>query len=244
MTLNGSKFMTIYHLSYLFDHLGFLEIMSPIIPQLERGEYTPLLKLAENILSEREELWETLNYLNQEYSFEDEYSFRDEGEGLNPQTLLMKVLVNYWEDIEAIGGNYQWLEVALPALGWSTSEVRDLLHGENICTLLIPDRQLPKYDGSLERPWCATYAGWLHPTRVGIFRKKLLDSQITFMEMAHNPPQSIQKKFNPFEKAYIKEGKLFSEWFSEGLIDAYKYIQRVYNTAYEEKKSLSLALSI
>ena len=99
--------MAIVQFSYLFDERGFFDSISPIVPELEAGNYTPLLDLAKKTLQSDPDLWDHLNDLNLGYTFDEE----EEGE-LDAGSLLMKVMVKYLRLISTTHGAWRMLRLA------------------------------------------------------------------------------------------------------------------------------------
>ncbi len=234
--------MGIGYFPYLFDHSSFVNILSPLIPQLKQGNYQPLFDLAKKVLDMNPELWDTLYELNLGYSF------AEEAEDLDPSSLLNKVVVRYLEVIDNIEEQNAWrmLRPTLPIIGWTETEISLLLYGKSLCSLLLPEEEyaFPKYrlftneeysQAGLET-WCRGNIGWLDIESIILFLDQLKQSKPDFYSLAQNPDRLVQKVLNHSDDVSL-------EWLTKRLLDSYRYTEQIFTVAYEANKSLALAIA-
>lgn len=231
--------MAIIYFSYLFDDERFLKEMLPLIPELETGNYQPLYGLAKKILDTKPELWDILYDLNLGYSFTEEIEV-----GLNPNSLLMKVLVQFLERI-TIPEPDAWriLNRALPLIGWPEDDTKRLLFGRSLCSLLKPYKTSSHKDyydlsqyGLQERPWCEGYMGWLDYESLSQLYKQLIQSRDAFLQFTKHPDEIFQREFYYVEKFSL-------EWLSKRLIESYEYKLQELSIAYKAKKAIAMAIA-
>lgn len=230
--------MAIVQFSYLFDEQGFFNIISPIVSELEIGNYIPLLNLAKKTLQIDPNLWDYLNDLNLGYTFDEE----EEGE-LDAGSLLMKVIVKYLQPISTTHGAWRMLRPVLPIVGWSSIDANLLLFGRSLCDLLAPQQQLNprlyytrKAYETLNRPWCEGYGGWLDFNTTALLCNKLATYKTHVLQVARTPPEAIRAEYE-----YVQDYS--DEWYLETLISAYEYTQNVFNTVVKAKTALILAIA-
>lgn len=230
--------MAIVQFSYLFDEQSFLNIISPIVPALEAGNYIPLLNLAKKTLQSEPGLWDHLYDLNLGYTFDEE----EEGE-LDAGSLLMKVMVKYLLPISTTHDAWRMLHPVLPMVGWSATDANLLLHGRSFCDLLVPQQQLspkpyrsPQLYETPNWPWCEVPAGWLDFDTASRLRNQLENYRSHILQVARTPPEAIRMEYE-YVQGYS------DEWYLETLTSAYEYTQNVFNVIVESKTALALAIA-
>jgi len=231
--------MGIGYFPYFFDNSGFLRELSPLIPQLESGEYWPLYNLAKQTLEAKPELWKILYDLNLGYSF------NDEKERLEPNSLLMKVLVKYLELIPIEDRNaWRMLEPSLPLIGWGNEETHLLLFGKSLCSLLVPNnKDFPEYyfidsenKKQIKTPWCRGFIGWLDIETIASLLDHLSKSESNFHGLIESQDKRIQDHFS-----YVRD--LSPEWLAMRLEESFRYTLEILSSAYSAHKSLALAIA-
>lgn len=230
--------MAIVQFSYLFDERSFLNIISPIVPEIEVGNYVPLLDMAKKTLRSEPSLWNLLYDLNIGYTFDEE----EEGE-LDAGSLLMKVMVKYLQPISTTHDAWRMLQPVFPIVGWSSTDANLLLYGRSLCDLLVPQQQLspkpyrsPQLYGKPNWPWCEVIAGWLDFDTASRLSNQLGNYKTQILQVATTPPEAIHTE-------YANVQGYSDEWYSEKLTSAYEYIQNVFYEIVKSKTSLALAIA-
>lgn len=227
--------MGIFHFTYLFNPIGFRDLMMPLIPDLEEGNFQPLYLLAKQTMEDRPELWSFLDDLTLGPPLEE-----DENDRIASRRLLMMVMAPFVKPISAPGVQEDWwyIETGLPLIGWSERETRLLIHGDSLCRLLLPHRvydPTPYAKDRSKMSWCEGYAGWLNLNLVAELRQKLSQSKEPYLELARYP-EAIRKQLP-------EGGARPLDWFSERLIRGYEGMMRVLEIGIEAQSPLAVAIA-
>lgn len=231
--------MAIVRLTYLLNATSFRELMTPLVPDLEEGNFRPLYLLAKQTMEGNPELWFFMDDLILGPPLEEE-----EVEVSSPRRLLMMAMAPFVKPVSAPGSEESWWypRTALPLIGWSELDIRLLIGGESLCRLLLPDKV---YDPTLYEkdprliPWCGGYAGWQDVNLIAELHHKLSQSREAYFELVQHP-EAIRKEL----PAKAPDGSLQPlEWFSPRLISGYEGMMRVMEIALEAQSPLAVAIA-
>lgn len=165
--------MGISYLRFLLDSDGLAGKVRPIVGELEGGNLQPLREAALRAVSSDPTVSEVLDtlQLGPGYS-EDEFPS-------TPKAWITMVAAQFLEPIVWPGPGDDWiyLKAVLPHLGWSDTDVLDVVFGRTLCGLLIePDKELDEGLGGREelaRDWCEAYIGFVPRDHVAALASKL-----------------------------------------------------------------------
>ncbi len=231
--------MGIFRFTYLFNTTEFRQMVVPLVPELEGGNFQPLYLLAKQTMEDKPELWHFLDHLGLGPPLEE-----DENDAFASRRLLMMVMAPYVKYINAPGSEEDWmsLRAALPLIGWSEHETRLLLGGLSLCRLLLPDKvydPTPYANDPTKTPWCEGYAGWQDVNLITELHQKLGQFREPYFELAQHP-EAIRKEL----PAKMPDGSLQPlGWFSPRLIRGYEGIMQVMEIALEARSPLAIAIA-
>lgn len=231
--------MGIFRFTYLFNTTEFREMVVPLVPELEGGNFQPLYLLAKQTMEDKPELWFFLDHLGLGPPLEE-----DENDKIASRRLLMMVMAPFVKHISAPGSQEDWLfpRTALPLIGWSERETRLLSGGESLCRLLLRDKvydPTPYANDPTKTPWCEGYVGWQDVNLIVELHQKLGQSKEAYFELAHHP-EAIREEL----PAKLLDGSLRPlDWFSQGLVRGYEGMMRVMEIALEAQSPLAIAIA-
>jgi len=228
--------MAIVYFSYLFDIESFLKEMSPLIPDIDNGNYTALFKLARTVIEAKPDLWDLLDdlFLGPPFIEEDEEP--------TSQRLLTIILMQYLQPIPTFKSEWKLLRYGLPLVGWSDQDTDILLFGRSLCTLLSPERKhrSNRLDNNQKEPiWCEAVVNWLDLSTIERFRHQLEQSRDVYFALTQQP-QAIKTILSG---RLSDNGEIPIQWYSDGLISAYSDMMRILTTASEARKALAMAIT-
>lgn len=227
------------YFTFLLDRKNFLDTIFPIIPSSEEGDHKPLFDLAKQILDSDPGLWMILD------SLQMGYSFNDESEELDPNSLLMKVLVKHLEPIRESADAWRFVELVLPALGWTETDTRLLIYGRSLCSLILPEKveyTPKKFRTTLDdhrlgiSPWCRGHAGWLDLEAIRRFLQRLIQQENELKRISKDLPDSVKNEFRNFTG--YSDG-----WLSDKLVFSRKFFIDVFEACIDVDKPLVMTIA-
>lgn len=226
--------MAVVHHTYLFNATGFRDLMTPLVPDLEGGNFQSLYLLAKQTMEDKPELWFFLDDLILGPPLE-EY----ENNEIAARRLLMMAMAPFVKPVSAPGSKEDWwyIKTALPLIGWSEHETRLLLSGESLCRLLLPDKAYeptPYANDPTKTPWCEGYAGWQNLDLIVELLQKLDQSKEAYFELARHPEAA---------RIQLPESSVRPrDWLSERLVKGYEGMTQVLAVALQVKSPLAVAI--
>lgn len=145
--------MALRHKAFLLDELGFLEKITPILVELDKGNSRPLFASAVEVVQSKRENWilssigdvlydiTQYDYTGRPYQepFNDKF---DKSWYLFPPRIgywLVIVFSDYLRYCTGIGNNYELLSFCLEKIGWKVEDIHLLLGGVPTSRLLQKD---------------------------------------------------------------------------------------------------------
>jgi len=225
------------HFSYLFEAERFRQWMTPLISDLERGNYQRLRQLTSQYIQEQPKARILLRSFNLSYVYAYYEEPNEEYTEPEPGNCLVALLTPFLSPLpegtewgDNFWGGVDLMKDALKLVGWTQSDIDMFVFGKSLCELLSPQHASELYrgrfaSGQTNDPWCAGEPGWLDLLSIERLEQKLSHSKPDILELAQRPELFVPRLVD-------------QQFLERNLPQGYAHLEHVFTTAKIKGKEL------